>query len=72
MINGAGRFSVNLLVLIRSSENAWNYCGHLDYPLVAWLGLSVHHGRIHTHSPGNRDRGDIAACHSRSALVTNL
>src|SRR5512140_1073173 len=45
------------------TKNALDHSGHLACPLGDWLGHLVHDGRIHSPSPGHRDRGGADQCH---------
>jgi hypothetical protein len=38
-------------------KNALDHYGHIGPPLVYWVGHLVHDGRVHSRSPGHRDRG---------------
>jgi hypothetical protein len=47
-------------------KNALDHSGYFACPLGAGFGHLVHDGRIHSRSPGHRDRGGADQCPSRS------
>src|SRR5665648_190957 len=47
-------------------KNALDHRGHFGCPLGARFGHLVHDGRVHSRSPGHRDRGGTDQCPSRS------
>jgi hypothetical protein len=47
-------------------KNALDHYGHIGSRLVYWFGHLVHDGRIHSRSPGHRNRGGADEYHSRS------
>src|SRR3989304_6276926 len=46
------------------TKNALDHSGHFACPLAPWFGHIVHDGRIHSRSPGHRDRGGTDEFHS--------
>src|SRR3989339_2173694 len=44
--------------------NALDRSRHFARPLGAGLGHLVHDGRVHSRTPGHRDRGGADQCHS--------
>jgi len=53
-------------------KNALDHSGHFACPLGAGVGHLVHDGRIHTRSPGHRDRGGADTSYSGTESIVAI